>query len=109
MEAKAHLRFARMSPRKMRGVANLIRGRRIDEAMAVLQYVDKKAARLIRKLLISAVANAEHKGISDVDSLVVQNCSVDTGPIIKRWMSRAMGRANRIQRRTSHVAVVIAG
>lgn len=108
MEARAHLRFARMSPRKMRGVANLIRGRRIDEAMATLQYIDKKAAGFIRKLLISAIANAEHKGHADVDSLVVQHCSVDAGPVIKRWMPRAMGRANRIQRRTSHVAVVVA-
>lgn len=108
MEAKAHLRFARMSPRKMRGVANLIRGRRIDEAMAILQYLDKKAARLIRKLLLSAVANAEHKGFADVDGLVVRACNIDTGPIVKRWMPRAMGRANRIQRRTSHIAVVVA-
>lgn len=108
MEAKAYLRHARISPRKMRGVANLIRGRRIGDAMAVLAHVDKKAAKLIRKLLVSAVANAEHKGFADVDSLVVRGCSIDTGPILKRWMARAMGRANRIQKRTSHVQVVVA-
>ncbi len=108
MEAKARLSYARISPRKMRGVANLIRGQRIDQAMATLAYTDKKAARILRKLLISAVANAEHMGHSDVDSLVVRGCSIDNGPILKRWMSRAMGRANRIQRRTSHVQLIVA-
>jgi len=108
MEAKAVVRDVRMSPRKMRIIANLVRGRRVDVAMAMLRSTPKRAGFIIRKLLISAVANAENKGISDVDSLVVSGCSIDNGPILKRWMPRAMGRANRIQRRTSHVTIVVA-
>lgn len=108
MEAKAVVRDVRMSPRKMRIVANLVRGKRVDEAMAMLRGTPKRAGFIIRKLLISAVANAEGKGASDVDSLVVRGCSIDNGPILKRWMPRAMGRANRIQRRTSHVTIVVA-
>ena len=108
MEASAYLRQVTISPRKMRVVANLVRGRRVDEAMAMLKHTPKKAGRILHKLLLSAVANAENKGQSDVDALVVRGCSVDNGPIIKRWMARAMGRANRIQRRTSNVTVVVA-
>lgn len=109
MEAKAVVRDVRMSPRKMRIVANLVRGRRVDEAMAMLKHTPKRAASILQKLLISAVANAENnQGATDVDSLVVSGCTIDGGPILKRWMPRAMGRANRIQRRTSHVTIVVA-
>ena len=108
MEAKAVVRHVRISPRKMRIVANLIRGRRVDQVMAMLKHTPKRSGAVLRKLLISAIANAEHKGQTDVDSLVVQGCSIDNGPIVKRWMARAMGRANRIQRRTSHVTIVVA-
>ncbi len=108
MEAKAVCRHVRISPRKMRVVANLVRGKRVDEAMAMLKHTPKRSAGIIRKLLLSAVANAENKGSSDVDSLVVRGCSIDNGPILKRWMARAMGRANRIQHRTSHVTIVVA-
>lgn len=108
MEAKAVLRQVRISPRKMRIIANLVRGRRVDDAMAMLKSTPKRSGEVIRKLLLSAVANAEHKGQTDVDSLVVRGCSIDNGPIIKRWMARAMGRANRIQRRTSNVTIVVA-
>jgi large subunit ribosomal protein L22 len=107
MEAKAVLRQVRISPRKMRIIANLVRGRRVDDAMAMLKGTPKRSGEVIRKLLLSAVANAEHKGQTDVDSLVVRGCSIDNGPIIKRWMARAMGRANRIQRRTSNVTVIV--
>lgn len=92
----------------MRIIANLVRGRRVDDAMAMLKSTPKRSGEVIRKLLLSAVANAEHKGQTDVDSLVVRGCSIDNGPIIKRWMARAMGRANRIQRRTSNVTIVVA-
>jgi large subunit ribosomal protein L22 len=107
MEARAVVRHVRMSPRKMRIIADRVRGKNIDEAMALLKLMPKKGAVIIRKLLISAVANAEHKGEVDVDNLVVRDCSVDNGPILKRWMPRSMGRANRIQHRTSHVTVVV--
>jgi large subunit ribosomal protein L22 len=109
MEAKASVTDVRMSPRKMRIIANLVRGKRVDQAMAMLTHTPKRAGKIIKKLLISAVANAEHKGYSDVDALVVAKCSIDNGPILKRWMPRAMGRANRIQRRTSHISIVVAG
>ncbi len=107
MEARAVVRHVRMSPRKMRVVANLVRGKRVDEAMSLLKLMPKKGAVVIRKLLISAVANAEHQRELDVDKLIIRDCNVDNGPILKRWMPRSMGRANRIQRRTSHVTVVV--
>ena len=107
MAAKAVVRQVRMSPRKMRIVANMVRGKRVDEAMNLLRVMPKKAAYVIRKLLVSAVANAEHQGTQDVDTLLVKECAIDNGPILKRWLPRAMGRANRIQRRTSHVTIVV--
>jgi large subunit ribosomal protein L22 len=107
MEAKAVVRHVRMSPRKMRVIADLVRGKRVEDAMALLKLMPKKGAVVIRKLLISAVANAEQKGEVDVDQLLIRDCNVDNGPILKRWMPRSMGRANRIQRRTSHVTVTV--
>ena len=107
MEAKAVVRHVGMSPRKMRVIANLVRGKRVDEAMSLLKLMPKKGAFVIRKLLISAVANAEHHGASDVDTMLIRDCNVDNGPILKRWMPRSMGRANRIQHRTSHVTGVV--
>lgn len=107
MEAKAVVRQVRMSPRKMRVIANLVRGKRIEDAMSMLKVMPKKGAVVIRKLLISAVANAEQQGDIDVDKLTITKCDVDNGPIIKRWMPRSMGRANRIQSRTSHVTVLL--
>jgi large subunit ribosomal protein L22 len=108
MEAKAVVRHVRVSPRKMRVVANLVRGKRVNDAMGMLKHTPKKSGAILHKLLLSAIANAEHKGVSDVDELVVHSLCVDNGPIVKRWMPRAMGRANRIQHRTSHVTVVVA-
>ena len=105
MEAKAVVRHVRMSPRKMRVVANLVRGKSVYQAMSLLKLMPKKGAVVISKLIVSAVAHAEPQGEVDVDKLVVRDCSVDNGPILKRFMPRAMGRANRIQSRTSHVTV----
>ena len=107
MAAIARVRHVRMSPRKMRIVANMVRGQRVDYAMNILKLMPKKAAFVIRKLLVSAVANAEHQGQQDVDALVVKQCAIDNGPILKRWMPRAMGRANRIQHRTSHITITV--
>src|ERR1700743_624309 len=95
MEARAVVRPVRMSPRKMRVGAKLARGKRVDEAMSMLKRMPKKGATVIRKLLISAVANAEHAGINDVDQLTIRDCNVDNGPILKRWTPRSMGRAHR--------------
>lgn len=109
MQARAFVKTIPMSPRKMRAVANMIRGERVEDALATLKLMPKKAARIIGKALESAAANAEDKsgGEVDVDELVVETICVDTGPINKRWMPRAMGRANRIQHRTSHLTVVV--
>src|SRR5262245_60450106 len=108
-EGKAVVRHVRMSPRKVRIVANMIRGKSVDHALGLLQLLPKKSAEIIQKLVKSAAANVEDKtkGKADVDSLFIKAISVDHGPIIKRWMPRAMGRANRIQRRTSHITVVL--
>jgi len=92
----------------MRIVANLVRGQRVDTAMAMLKHTPKAAAQVIEKVLQSAVANAENnQGATDVDALIVSSCTIDGGSILKRWMPRAMGRANRIQRRTSHVTIIV--
>jgi large subunit ribosomal protein L22 len=98
-----------MSPRKMRAVANIVRGERVEEALAALRFMPKKAAHIIAKALESAAANAEDKsgGETDIDSLYVEGIYVDGGPTITRWMPRAMGRANRINHRTSHLTVVV--
>jgi len=109
MKAKAIVRNISMSPRKMRVVANMIRGERVEQALASLSLTPKKAAGIISKALKSAAANAEDKsgGEVDIDALVIETIFVDGGPIIKRWMPRAMGRANRINHRTSHLTVVV--
>ena len=109
MEATARLRFVRESSRKVRIVANMIRGKRVEEALGILQLLPKKGARIIHKLVHSAAANLEDKSKGEVDTetLVIKAIQVDNGKIIKRWMPRAMGRANRIQRRTSHITVVL--
>ncbi len=97
MEARAVVRHVRMSPRKMRVVADLVRGKRVDEAMAMLKLMPKKGAAVIRKLLSSAVANAEHAGQQSTSTSSIRDCNVDNGPILKRWMPRAMGRATAVQ------------
>ncbi len=109
MEASATVRYVRMSPRKVRIVANMIRGKRVEDALGILTLLPKKSARVISKLVHSAASNADDqsKGKADVDSLVIKTIQVDNGPIVKRWMPRAMGRANRIQRRSSHITVVV--
>ncbi len=98
-----------MSPRKMRVVANLVRGKTVEEAVAFLDLMPKKAAGLISKAIKSAAANAEDKsgGDASVEDLRISICAVDGGSINKRWMPRSMGRANRINHRTSHLTVVV--
>jgi large subunit ribosomal protein L22 len=109
MEARAIVRHIHMSPRKMRVVANIVRGERLDTALSLLRLTPKKAAGVIADALHSAAANAEDKsgGEVDVDALRVKSICVDGGPVIKRWMPRAQGRANRINHRTSHLTVVV--
>ena len=102
---RATLRYLRMSPRKVRLVVDLIRGRSVDEALNLLAFSRKGAARPVAKLLQSAVANADYAGEYDVDRLRVKTAYVDEGPTWRRWLPRAMGRATRIRKRTSHVTV----
>ena len=108
MEAKAIAKYVRMSPRKARLVANLIKGKDIQEAEAILRYTPNKAAKVIQKVLLSATANAENNLELDKSNLVVKSAIIDQGPSIKRIKPRAQGRADRMVQRTSHVTVVVA-
>ncbi|MBI2443747.1 MAG: 50S ribosomal protein L22 [Candidatus Magasanikbacteria bacterium] len=104
----AQLRYYRQSPRKVRLVADLIRGKTVARAIAALTHLNKRAARPLLKLLNSAVANAQHNFKLDPDTLVVRAITVDGGPVLKRWTPRAHGRATPIRERTSHVKLVLA-
>ena len=107
MEASAKLTMARLSPRKTRLVVDMIRGRVIQDALTILIFSPQPSAKLISKLLNSAVANAEQKGVSDVDRLFVKSAFVDGGAVLKRFTPRAMGRASKIRKPTSHITVVL--
>ena len=106
MEAKAHLKYVRISPRKVKIVLDLIRGKDTNTAMAILQNTPKSASEELVKLLKSAVANAEHSNM-DSNNLYVSECFVCPGPTLKRVMPRAQGRAFRILKRTSHVTLAV--
>jgi len=105
METMAKLRFARISPRKARVVADEVRGMPVEAALEMLQFSTKKAAQIVRKALESAVANAEHNEGADIDELRISVITVDEGPVMKRMKARARGSANRILKRTSHVTI----
>lgn len=107
IEARAVAKYVRISPRKARSVINAIRKKKVDEAFAILELSPKKAARLIYKVLKSAVANAENNYGLNVDSLYVSECYVDDGPRLKRIWRRGRGRADILQRRMSHITVVV--
>jgi large subunit ribosomal protein L22 len=107
MEAKAILRSARISPQKARLVADQVRGMAVGRATNLLAFSDKKAAQLIKKVLLSAVANAENNLGADVDELKVARIFVDEAPTLKRMHARAKGRGSRITKRTSHITVVV--
>ena len=108
MEAKAYLKYLRISPRKVQIVADLIRGKNVGTAMAILMQTPKAASEPMIKLLKSAVANAENNFNMDVEKLVVTEVFATPGPILKRVMPRAQGRAYRINKRTSHVTLTVA-
>jgi large subunit ribosomal protein L22 len=107
MQATAILKYSRISPQKGRLVADQIRGMPVARALELLEFSPKKAARLIRKVLESAIANAEHNEGADVDELKVQTIMVDVGPQIKRFHARAKGRGVRVVKRTSHITVTV--
>jgi large subunit ribosomal protein L22 len=109
MQATANIRYLRMAPRKVRAIADLVRGKNAGEAINLLRFTPKAAAMPLRKLLQSAVANASDlsKGSVDIDRLMVQTITVDQAATARRFMPRAMGRATRINKKTSHVRVVL--
>jgi large subunit ribosomal protein L22 len=101
--ARAFLKGFRESPRRVRMVAEMIRGKKAEDALAILAFQPRKAAKMLTKVLNSAIANATENDELDADALVVTKVEIDGGPIQKRWLPRSMGRANRLNRRTSHV------
>jgi len=107
MEAKAYLNYVRISPRKVSIVLDLIRNKPVDLAMAILQHTPKAACEDLQKLLQSAIANAENNHNMDVSKLYVAECSVSQGPILKRIRPRDHGRAYRIDKKTSHITLVL--
>ncbi|MBA2411119.1 MAG: 50S ribosomal protein L22 [Gammaproteobacteria bacterium] len=108
MQAAAKLKNARISAQKCRLVADQVRGVPVDRALKILSFSPKKAARMIRKVLESAIANAEHNEGADIDELRVARIFVDQGPSLKRFEARAKGRGNRIIKRSSHITVAVA-
>ena len=107
MQVSATLRYARISPQKCRLVADTVRGKAVGNAIATLKFMPKKGAELVRKVLESAVANAEHNLGADIDTLKVTAIMVDEAPLLKRFHARAKGRGNRIVKRNSHITVVV--
>ena len=108
METRATLRYARISPQKCRLVADQIRGKSVAQALSTLQFSKKKAAHLVRKVLESAIANAENNDGADIDELKVALVMVHDAPTYARYRARAKGRGNRILKRNSHITVRVA-
>jgi large subunit ribosomal protein L22 len=107
MQVAAKLRYARISPQKCRLVADLVRGKPVGQAISTLRYTPKKGAELVRKVLESAVANAENNHNADIDALKVDRIEIDAAPMFKRFHARAKGRGNRIVKRNSHIVVTV--
>ena len=107
MEARAVARYVRISPQKAGLIMDEVRGKKVEEALRVLSFSPKKGARLLKKLIDSAVANAEANKEIDVDTLFIKRLYADQGPFMKRFQPRAMGRATRIRKRTSHLTVIL--
>ena len=107
METKATLRGARLSAQKGRLVADLIRGKPVDQAINILAFSPKKGAAIIRKVLESAIANAEHNDGADIDTLKVKTIHVERGTFLKRFQARAKGRGNRVTKQTCHIFITV--
>lgn len=107
MQAKAIANTVRIAPRKVRLVVDLIRGKQIGEAFAILRLTPKASSPVVEKVLKSAVANAEHNYDLDINKLIISEVFVDEGPTLKRFRPRAMGRASAINKRTSHITIVV--
>ncbi|WP_010279605.1 50S ribosomal protein L22 [Paenibacillus senegalensis] len=107
MQATASARFIRIAPRKVQLVVDLIRGKEVGEAIAILRHTPKAASPVVEKILNAAIANAEHNHSLDPEKLVISQAYVNQGPTMKRFRPRAMGRASRINKRTSHITLVV--
>ncbi|MEW6275410.1 MAG: 50S ribosomal protein L22 [Bacillota bacterium] len=107
MAAKAVAKYVRISPRKVRQVVDLVRGKSVDEALAILKFTPKRASGPVAKVIRSAAANAEHNYDMNRDNLYIAAAYVDQGPTWKRYQPRAYGRANIIRKRTSHITIVV--
>jgi large subunit ribosomal protein L22 len=107
MQVSATLRYARISPQKCRLVADTVRGKPVGNALATLRFMPKKGAELLRKVLESAIANAENNLGADIDELKVSRIEIDVAPVLKRFTARAKGRGNRIIKRSSHIMVQV--
>jgi large subunit ribosomal protein L22 len=108
MESKAIAKYVRISPTKVRKVALAVRGKPVEEALNFLGFMPQRSAKILAKVIRSAVANADQKPEIDVDSLSISSIAVNQGPTLKRFRPRAMGRATKILKRTSHITVVLA-
>lgn len=107
MESKAVAKYVRISPRKVRLIMDRIRGKRVEEALNLLAFTPNKGAFILKKLVNSALSNAEQNSDVDVDDLYIKRIFADEGPTLKRYRPRAMGRATRIRKRTAHLTVVL--
>lgn len=107
MRVSAYLKSVRLSAQKGRLVADLVRGKSVEEALNILTFCPKKGAGLVKKLLESAIANAEHNEGADIDTLKVETIFVDKGPSLKRFTARAKGRGNRIEKQTCHIMLTV--
>ncbi len=107
MESKAILKYARISPRKVRRVTDLLKGQKAGDALVNLGFLPHKGGKIVAKVLKSAMANAEQKKVTDPESMKIMNILVDQGPTMKRMMPRAMGRADTIRKRTSHITLFL--
>ena len=107
MEVRAVARFVRIPPQKVRLIMDEVRGKKVEEAIRRLSFAPQKGARLLKKLISSAVANAEANKEIDVDTLFIKEIFADEGPTMKRFLPRAMGRATRIRKRMSHLTVIL--
>lgn len=107
MQATAHARYVRLAPRKVQLVLDLIRGKQVGDAIAILRHTPKSSSPVVEKLLNSAIANATNNLSLDANSLVISQAYANQGPTLKRFRPRAMGRASRINKRTSHITIVV--
>lgn len=107
METRAVARFVRVSPQKIRLIMDQVRGKKVDEALRKLSFAPQKGVVILKKLIVSAVANAEQNPDTDVDALYIKRVYADEGPTLKRFRPRALGRASRIRKRSSHLTVIL--